>query len=678
MGSCRAVGPRSGLPAVLEATHLSGLVGSVRDGRNGWVRRIILKTELSPGDVLMLTAAVRDLHRTNPGCFQTDVRTHFPDLWTANPFRTPMDESESGVEVIEAHYPSIRDVGHSPRHFIEGYGSYLSQVLRVPVRTHRFGGDIHLTAEERARPPLVWDLLGSRVPYWIIDAGGKFDFTVKWWATERWQAVVDALRGRVLFVQVGAANHFHPRLDGVLDLRGLTTIRDLVHLTHHAEGVLCPITFPMHLAAAVERPSGRDGVRPCVVVAGGREPLHWFSYPGHQVLHRVGALACCAETGCWKARTVPLGDRTPFDEAGSLCVDVDAARGLPRCLSMIEPVEVVRAVECYLSGGRSRVLGKAHAMVAAGAGQVSQGTAHDLTTLTASTARLAFDAAVRRLPESPGGFSGRGVVLVGAGELYRANAWIALKRLRASGCTLPAEVWHWGGSDWNDAHAEWFGRLGAVGVGYDTMRRRGGRPIGHPWALKVFALCWSRFREILYLDADQVVLRDPTWVFDEPEYRRTGALFWPDIGRWTPEAAMWGFTGVPYRDEPEVQGGEAVLDKDRVWRELALALWMNEHHSFFYRYMVGDKDTYRLAWRKLGTPYGMTPHPVNDLGGIFRQHDFEGRCVWQHRIRPKWSPFAENPVVPGFELDAECRADLEEWKAMEAGRCGRGVPALAG
>jgi hypothetical protein len=179
---------------------------------------------------------------------------------------------------------------------------------------------------------------------------------------------------------------------------------------------------------------------------------------------------------------------------------------------------------------------------------------------------------------------------------------------------------------------------------------------------------WSRFREILYLDADQVVLVDPTSLFEDPEYVRTGAMFWPDVMRWSPDAAMWGFTGLPFRDEPEVQGGEAVLDKSRVWRELALTMWMNEQHAFFYRYMVGDKDSYRLCWHKLGTPYGMSPYPVVDIGGIFRQRDSQGRWIWQHRIRPKWSPDHDNPVVPGFELDAECRADLEEWKAMEARR----------
>lgn len=626
----------------------------------------------------MLTAAVRDLHRSNPGWFQTDVRTHFPELWEANPWISPMQETDPGVEVMEAHYPSIGEVGHSPRHFVEGYGRDLSEKLGVPVRTTAFRGDVHLTEEERERPSMVWDLLGSRVPYWLIDAGGKFDFTVKWWATARWQAVVDALRGRVLFVQVGGAAHFHPRLSGVLDLRGLTTVRDLVHLTYHADGVLCPITFPMHLAAAVERPAGREGIRPCVVVAGGREPLHWFSYPGHQVLHRVGALACCRETGCWKARTVPIGDRSRFDATESLCESVDEEAGLPRCMAMIEPAEVVHAVETYLKGGVSPVLTPGQARVAERAPGLSVGTAHDLRTITASTARLATDAAVRRLPEYPGGFEGRGIVMVATGRLYRSNAWIALKRLRATGCRLPVEVWHWGGDDWCREHDAWFAEMGAVGVDYEEARTRVGSGLRHPWALKVYAMRWSRFREILYLDVDQVVLADPTYLFDEPEYLRTGAVFWPDLGRWSPDAAMWGFTGVAYRDEPEVQGGEALLDKARVWRELSLTMWINEQHAFFYRYMVGDKDSYRLAWHKLGREYAMPPFPVVDLGGVFRQRDFAGRWIWQHRIRPKWSPDHENPVVSGYELDAECRADLEEWKAKEARRADVSRPGASG
>ena len=40
--------------------------------------------------------------------------------------------------------------------------------------------------------------------------------------------------------------------------------------------------------------AGRWGRRPCVVVAGGREPAHWEAYPDHQFIHNNGALRCCA------------------------------------------------------------------------------------------------------------------------------------------------------------------------------------------------------------------------------------------------------------------------------------------------------------------------------------------------------------------------------------------------
>ena len=42
----------------------------------------------------MVTAAVRELHRADPGKYQTDVRTPAPHLWENNPFLTTIDESE--------------------------------------------------------------------------------------------------------------------------------------------------------------------------------------------------------------------------------------------------------------------------------------------------------------------------------------------------------------------------------------------------------------------------------------------------------------------------------------------------------------------------------------------------------------------------------------------------------
>ena len=49
-------------------------------------QKLILKNLLSPGDIVALTAAVRDLHKCYPDQFITDVRTPCPHLWENNLF----------------------------------------------------------------------------------------------------------------------------------------------------------------------------------------------------------------------------------------------------------------------------------------------------------------------------------------------------------------------------------------------------------------------------------------------------------------------------------------------------------------------------------------------------------------------------------------------------------------
>jgi hypothetical protein len=137
----------------------------------------------------------------------------------------------------------------------------------------------------------------------------------------------------------------------------------LVRLVYHSQGVLCGVTALMHLAAAVDVTGGSPLNRPCVVIAGGREPVHWEAYPQHQFIHTVGQLPCCAHGGCWRARTFPLGDGNERDRPERLCVDVVGK--LPRCMDMIASAEVIRRIEGYFDGGVLRYLTPEQATTAA-------------------------------------------------------------------------------------------------------------------------------------------------------------------------------------------------------------------------------------------------------------------------------------------------------------------------
>ena len=143
------------------------------------MRQLILRSFQSPGDVVMLTAAVRDLHVAHPGQFQTDVRTSADALWEHNPHLTRLNEGMPGVEVLDMHYPLVHQSNQRPYHFLHGYSQYLEEQLGLRIPVAKFSGDIHLSPSERERS--ASDDLQVSLPdhYWIMIAGGKFDFTAK-------------------------------------------------------------------------------------------------------------------------------------------------------------------------------------------------------------------------------------------------------------------------------------------------------------------------------------------------------------------------------------------------------------------------------------------------------------------------------------------------------------------
>ncbi len=310
---------------------------------------------MSPGDVLMLTATVRDLHCSHPGRFITDVRTPFPELWQDNPYISKLDPEAADVEKIAMHYPAIHDSNEGPHHFIHGYRLFLEKELGVRIHAGKFWGDIYLSEEEKGWISMVHEhFTGEDTPFWLICTGGKMDYTAKWWIPEFAQQVVDHFEDKIQFVQFGAEgeNHHHPPLQGVINLIGKTDLRMFMRLMYHASGVVCPVTFAMHLAAASEQKSGMPLRKSCVVTAGGREPSTFTKYTNHIYLHANGQMRCCDNGGCWVDRTEPLGDGEKNDD--NLCLDnVEfSGRRVQRCMhDLVTARDVIRAVEKYHQGG---------------------------------------------------------------------------------------------------------------------------------------------------------------------------------------------------------------------------------------------------------------------------------------------------------------------------------------
>jgi ADP-heptose:LPS heptosyltransferase len=311
---------------------------------------VILRDFKAPGDAVVLTAAVNWLHANHPGKFETDIRTQHLEIWQNNPHITKLCESDPMIEQIDMLHPLINQSNQLPYHFLHAYAQYLEDRLSVRIKPTNFRGDIYLSdAEKRWNSPVQRCFEGFKLPVWLIVSGGKNDFTAKWWSPHRCQQIIDHYAGRIKFIQVGSASHHHPPLERCVNMVGKTTLRHAIELVYHCDGIICPVTMFMHLAAAVPQRPGKRPNRPCVVLGGGREAPHWYQYPGHTVLHTIRMLRCCDHGGCWRCRTVKLNDGNKKD--GSLCIaPVVTPQGetLPRCMDMITAQDVIRAVERYL------------------------------------------------------------------------------------------------------------------------------------------------------------------------------------------------------------------------------------------------------------------------------------------------------------------------------------------
>jgi hypothetical protein len=75
--------------------------------------------------------------------------------------------------------------------------------------------------------------------------------------------------------------------------------------------------------------------------------------------------------------------------------------------------------------------------------------------------------------------------------------------------------------------------------------------------------------------------------------------------------------GIECRQEDyEMDSGQMIIRKDRSWRALNLAHYMNVHHDFYYRFLWKDKDTFRIAWKATDTRFHFIQSFISPVGFI--------------------------------------------------------------
>ncbi|KAG7381636.1 hypothetical protein PHYPSEUDO_005794 [Phytophthora pseudosyringae] len=249
-----------------------------------------------------------------------------------------------------------------------------------------------------------------------------------------------------------------------------------------------------------------------------------------------------------------------------------------------------------------------------------------------------------------------GIVMVVYPKLV-PSAYATIRVLRdVLGCSLPIEVW-FRPDEMKDAPEA------LVPLRLLAQNSSAGQISFHPisdpvakrFVAKIYAIYNSFFDRVLFLDADNVPVRDPSFLFDSPEFVQSGAVFWPDF--WHPASTMfglhrksllWELLDMPFVDMFEQESGQLVVDRRKHGAPLKLVLFYATHDPNFlvhYKLAWGDKDLFRLAWLKLNATFHMIEAPpamagmVTNLsvfcGMTMVQHDAAGEILFLHRNKHK-------------------------------------------
>lgn len=246
--------------------------------------------------------------------------------------------------------------------------------------------------------------------------------------------------------------------------------------------------------------------------------------------------------------------------------------------------------------------------------------------------------------------SGQGIVISAGGLRYFTSCWVLISTLRELGCNLDIELWYYG----MEISSSMKRQLSKLKVKCKNMENYVD-DAPHGFLMKPLSILYSSFKEVLFLDADNMCVQDPSYLFKDKNYQETGCLFWPDYWKTPRNNPIWQILEVTYYDGYEQDSGQLLINKEKSWEQIQLCVYFNINHQDYYNFIYGDKDTFRFAWLALRKPLSMIEKEVGTCGytdqvtGAFHgvtmvQHDPLGDIIFLHRNLLKWD------ITEGDEL----------------------------
>ncbi|KAF3009513.1 hypothetical protein E8E13_004148 [Curvularia kusanoi] len=259
----------------------------------------------------------------------------------------------------------------------------------------------------------------------------------------------------------------------------------------------------------------------------------------------------------------------------------------------------------------------------------------------------------------------RGIVTT-ANAKYIPIFLVSLRMLRRTGCDLPVEVFIDDWSKYDPVICESvLPSMNAACVVlseiYDTASNAR-KPTSYQF--KLFAMLFSSFQHVLFLDSDAFPAHDPTDLFTTAPYTTHGLVLWPDLFGLTISEHYYHIAGIPY-ESPSArlssESGILLLDKEKHRESFMMMMYYNYYGPDYYYPLLcqgshgaGDKETFVQAAMAVGAPWYQVKSGVAGLG-FFDNKDYRlsGMSQMDPRTDYLYVPPTKNHIHPADLWDAK-------------------------
>jgi hypothetical protein len=157
--------------------------------------------------------------------------------------------------------------------------------------------------------------------------------------------------------------------------------------------------------------------------------------------------------------------------------------------------------------------------------------------------------------------------------------------------------------------------------------------------IKAHSLINSPFKEVLIIEPDILFIKPPDFLFEDPVYKSTGAVFWKDYPKktvWDKKTQDWVKKIIPYRNKNNpilnkelgsFQSNSILLINKLNHKKTMEKLWLLTNNWKHIHKFLDSKEFYWLSAEISNEPYFVISHNPGIIGQLQNRNPDQVNCI---------------------------------------------------